>query len=126
MKIYKQAGLYYFVSAIAFIINLSIYGSLIYYGHVYYLYAATIGFVIQNILDYISERIWVFNKTRVRPMRGYVRSLGVALTVLLIILALTYVGVHMLLLNYLWARILAGVIAGIANFILDKKITFAL
>jgi putative flippase GtrA len=126
MKIYKQAALYYFISASAFIINLLIYGFLIYFGHVYYLYAATIGFAIQNILEYISWRIWVFNKTHIHPIEGYLRSFGIAVIILAIILLLTYMGVHVFLLNYMWARIFAGVIGGIASFILDKKITFAL
>ena len=46
MKFYRQAGLYYLVSAIAFAVNLVIYGLLVYYCHVNYLLAATIGFVV--------------------------------------------------------------------------------
>jgi putative flippase GtrA len=124
MKFYRQAGLYYVVSAIAFAINLLIYGSLIYYCHVYYLFAAILGFVTQNVLDYAGERVWVFNETHIRPVVGYARSFGVALTILVFVLALTYVGFHILGLNYLFARIFAGIIAGLVNFILDKKITF--
>jgi putative flippase GtrA len=124
MKLYKQASLYYIVSAITVVINLLMYAFLVYYSHVSYLLAATIGFVIENILDYVGERMWVFKKTRVRPVVGYARSLGVALTILGLILLLTYVGFHILGMNYLWARIFAGIIAGIVNFVLDKKVTF--
>jgi putative flippase GtrA len=124
MKFYRQAGLYYFVSAIAFAVNLLLYGFLIYYCRVNYLWAATAGFIVQNILDYVSERIWVFGNTRVQPMAGYARSLGVALAILGLILALTYACFHILGMGYLPARIVAGIIAGLVNFILDKKITF--
>jgi putative flippase GtrA len=124
MKLYRQVSLYYIVSAITVVINLLIYGLLVYYCHVYYLWAATIGFIIENILDYAGERMWVFKKTRVRPVTGYARSLGVALTIFGLVLALTYAGFHTLGMNYLWARIFAGVIAGIVNFILDEKVTF--
>ena len=124
MKSFKQAGLYYAVSAIAFAVNLLLYGFLIYYCHVQYLLAATAGFVVQNILDYASERMWVFKKTRVRPVAGYVRSFGVALSVLALILILTFIGFHIFALDYFWARVFAGIVAGATNFILDKKITF--
>lgn len=124
MKPYRQVGLYYSITAIAFAVNLLIYSFLIYYCHVNYLLAATVGFVVQNILDYLSERMWVFNKTHVRPVIGYARSLGVALTVLALILVLTYIGFQILRMDYLLARISAGLIAGMISFFLDKKITF--
>jgi len=124
MKLYKQAGLYYVISGITVVINLLAYAFLIYYCHIYYLLAATLGFIVENILDYVGERMWVFKKTRVRPIIGYARSLGVALTILGLILILTYTGFHVLGMSYLWARIFAGIIAGIINFVLDKKVTF--
>ena len=77
-------------------------------------------------MDYSAERIWVFNKTRIYPVAGYVRSLGVALTILGFILILTYASVHIFGMSYFGGRVFAGIVAGVVNFILDKKITFAL
>jgi putative flippase GtrA len=124
MKLYRQAGLYYIISGITVVINLLVYGFLIYVCRVDYLWAATIGFVIENVLDYVGERKWVFKRTRVKPAAGYVRSLCVALAVLALILGLTYAGFHILGMNYLWARIFAGILAGIVSFVLDEKFTF--
>ena len=123
MKLYRRVGLYYIISAITVAINLAVYGWLVYGLGINYLVAATGGFVLENVLDYVGERAFVFRMTHVRPAIGYLRSLSVAIIILVLILGLTYLG-RVLGMNYMWARIFAGIIAGAVNYILDAKVTF--
>ena len=63
MKLYRRVGLYYIISAITVAINLAVYGWLVYGLGINYLVAATGGFVLENVLDYVGERAFVFRMT---------------------------------------------------------------
>jgi len=115
---------YYIVSLLSVGVNLVVYGFLVFKG-INYLVAIVIGFVIETILAYLLNRFWTFSDTLMDFKIGYLRSFLVAILNLLIIMLITFLGIQIFKLNYLIARIVAGVIVGIISFILDAKFSFA-
>lgn len=121
---YKKIPKYYIVSLSSVGVNLWLYLFLINHGF-NYLIAAIIGFILETIITYLSNRLWTFSNTLIDFKIGYLRSFLVATFNLTLILALTALNKEVLQMNYLLARIVAGIIVGIISFILDAKFSFA-
>lgn len=116
--------LYDFASIITFLIDITIVWLLTQFLHFHYLLSVTIGLTVAVMLNYIIGRKFIFVGTKRKFKQGYVISLIIAFFVFLLILALTYSFVNFLGLNYLAARFIAGIIAGILSYAADSYFTY--
>jgi putative flippase GtrA len=86
--------------------------------------AAALAFVVANSIHYLFCRVWIFPGSA-RPMTsGYVYffvNAGVGLLVTLILFDLLMVAAGM---NYMIARVVASVFAGLASFLLNAVLNF--
>ena len=88
------------------------------------LLAAAIGFVVANTMHYALGRTWIFRGTDRAVASGYVYflasgGLGLGVTMLLYAALL-----HLSPINYLVARVLVSVFAGLAMFALNATLNF--
>ena len=86
--------------------------------------AAGIGFLVANSLHYVFGRAWIFRGTERKLASGYVlfllnSSLGLAVTMVLYALLLAYTP-----LDYLVARVIVSVFAGLVVFLLNAVLNF--
>ena len=86
--------------------------------------AATLSFILANSTHYVVGRLWIFEGSRRRLGSGYVyfflnAGLGLAITVALFGLLVDIIGM-----NYLVARIVASLFAGLAMFVSNALLNF--
>jgi putative flippase GtrA len=86
--------------------------------------AAAFGFVVANTIHYALGRTWIFAGTERGLASGYAyflvnAGLGLAITVTLYAAFISYTPV-----NYIVARILVSVLAGLAVFLLNAILNF--
>ena len=86
--------------------------------------AAAIGFLIAQTVHYFLGRTWIFRGTDRSVGTGYAiflanAGLGIAITVSMYAALLEYTG-----LNYLVARVIVSVFAGLAMFVLNATLNF--
>ena len=86
--------------------------------------AAGIGFLVANSLHYFFGRAWIFSGTERKLASGYVlfllnASAGLAVTMVLYALLLAYTP-----LDYLVARVIVSVFAGLVVFLLNAVLNF--
>ena len=86
--------------------------------------AAAVGFVVANSLHYLLGRSWIYRGTDRARASGYALFLinagvGLAVTTSLYALLLAYTP-----LNYLFARVLVSVVAGLVMFVLNAVFNF--
>ena len=111
------------VSCLAFAFDLILLWALVRLGWGK-LAAAAIGFVTANTLHYALGRSWIFRGTDRGLKAGYAFFLinaivGLAVTMALYATALRYTPV-----NYMVARVLVSVIAGLVVFLLNAVLNF--
>ena len=112
------------VSCGAFVFDLALLWALVRFGGIGKLWAAAIGFVIANTLHYALGRSWIFRGTERGVVAGYAYFLtnalvGLGLTVGLYAFFLRYTPM-----NYLVARVVVSVFAGLAVFALNAVLNF--
>jgi len=115
---------YNILSTITFFIDLFIVWFLTEKIGVHYLFSVCIGFATATLLNYASGRKIIFKETKQKALKGYFISLLVAISTLIVVLSVTWALVNFAYLNYLLARIIAAIIAGIWGYILDNRYTF--
>ena len=86
--------------------------------------AAALGFIAANSIHYVFGRAWIFRGTERAVAAGYLYFLinavvGLVTTVALYALMLAYTPI-----NYIVARILVSVVAGLAVFLLNAVFNF--
>ncbi|MEO1921613.1 MAG: GtrA family protein [Sphingomonadaceae bacterium] len=112
------------VSTGVFLIGLGVLFVLVEYYGVDEVIASGIGFVISNSIHYLFGRWWVFAGTERQLGKGYALFLlnsgvGLALT-----MGLMWVFLQFTPINYLIARVLVSVVAGLAMFVLNAVWNF--
>jgi len=112
------------VSCLAFAFDLALLWALVRWAGVGKLPAAAIGFVAANTLHYALGRSWIFRGTERGVASGYVyflvnAAIGLAITMTLYAAFLRYTSV-----NYLVARVIVSVFAGLAVFVLNAVLNF--
>jgi len=91
----------------------------------YYLWAVAIAFFLASILSYVGNRTWTFDGVvSTSPLGGYMRAFVVAIAVLCFIEIMMWLAVEYLGLNYLVARALIAIIAGLCGYVLDAAFSF--
>ena len=112
------------VSCGVFGIGLIVLWALVTYAGVPKVVAAGIGFVIANTLHYVLGRAWIFRGTTREMGSGYALFLvnsGVGLLVTTVLYAALLEATHM---NYLVARALVSLLAGLVVFVLNAALNF--
>lgn len=112
------------VSTGVFLIGLACLWALVEFGRLDEVIASGIGFIIANTLHYVLARSWVFRGTDREIVSGYAYFVlnglfGLAITMGLMAIMLEYTPI-----NYLIARILVSVIAGLAMFVINAVWNF--
>jgi len=112
------------VSCFVFAISFALLWLLVAWFGMNELLAATIGFIVANTIHHALGRTWIFRGTDRAVASGYIYfvasgGLGLGLTILLYGAFL-----HFTSLNYLVARVLVSVFAGLAMFVLNATFNF--
>jgi putative flippase GtrA len=89
-----------------------------------YLTATVWSFFIANTLNYFTNRVWGFRDTPTKIARSYISYLSFAALALFAIVGLMFIFVELLGIQYFLARIVIGIIIGIANYITNHIFTF--
>jgi putative flippase GtrA len=112
------------VSSMAFLISIGLLWALVEFLDTDEVLAATIGFLTANSVHYILGRTWIFRGTDRTLAMGYLyflfsSGIGLFVTVTLYAAMLRYTPI-----NYLLARVLVSVFAGLAMFAFNATINF--
>ncbi|MFD1610587.1 GtrA family protein [Sphingomonas tabacisoli] len=112
------------VSCVAFVFDLALLWALVRWAGMSKLMAAAIGFVAANTLHYALGRSWIFRGTDRGVASGYVyflvnAGIGLAVTMALYAAFLRYTSI-----NYLVARVIVSVFAGLTVFVLNAVLNF--
>ena len=86
--------------------------------------ATAIGFVVATSLHYAVARIWIFRGTTRKVTSGYIYFLINATVGLVATMAFFALFAGLLGMNYLVARVIASVFAGLAAFLLNAVLNF--
>ncbi len=112
------------VSCFVFGIGLVVLWALVTYAGVPKVIAGGIGFVVANTLHYMLGRAWIFRGSDRGVGSGYALFLvnsGVGLLVTTVLYAALLAATHM---NYLVARALVSLVAGLVVFVLNAALNF--
>jgi putative flippase GtrA len=112
------------VSCSVFVIGLGVLWALVEWTPIAEVPAAAIGFVTANTLHYLLGRNWIFRGTRRGRVSGYAfflvnAAVGLVLTVALYAALLAWTP-----LNYLVARVIVSLVAGLVVFGLNAVFNF--
>lgn len=86
--------------------------------------AATIAFIAANSLHYVFGRTWIFRGTERGVTSGYVLFLFNAGVGLVVTIGLFAAAIHWTSINYVVARTLVSVVAGLVTFLLNAMLNF--
>ncbi|MCP1469422.1 putative flippase GtrA [Sphingobium sp. OAS761] len=111
-------------SSLSFLASIGVLWLLVTYADMDEVLAAAIGFVAAQSVHYALARGWIFPESDRAVGTGYViflanAGLGMAITVSLYALLLDWTGM-----NYLLARLLVSVVAGLAMFLSNATLNF--
>ncbi|GAO40219.1 hypothetical protein SCH01S_45_00620 [Sphingomonas changbaiensis NBRC 104936] len=112
------------VSCVAFAFDLGLLWALVQWAGMDKLLAAAIGFIAANTLHYALGRSWIFRGTDRGVASGYVYFLVNAAIGLAITMALYAAFLRFTTINYLVARVIVSVFAGLAVFVLNAVLNF--
>lgn len=112
------------VSTAVFLLGLVLLWLFVEYGHVDKVAAAGVTFLIATTLHYFLGRTWIYRGTGRAVVTGYGFFLvnacvGLAVTLLLFDALVKYTPI-----NYLAARVIVSVFAGLAMFLLNATLNF--
>ena len=112
------------VSCLAFAFDLGLLWMLVQWAGMGKLLAAAIGFVAANTLHYALGRSWIFRGTDRGVASGYVyflvnAAVGLAVTMVLYAAVLRFTSI-----DYLVARVIVSVFAGLTVFVLNAVLNF--
>ena len=112
------------VSCLVFALSIGVLWVLVEYLHVDEVVAAAIGFIIANSLHYALGRAWIFEGTDRAAATGYVLFLfnsGVGLVITVVLYAVL---LRLTPIDYLVARVLVSLVAGLLIFVLNATLNF--
>lgn len=112
------------VSCLVFTLSIGLLWVLVEFLHFDEVVAAAVGFIVANTLHYALGRAWIFEGTDRAVTTGYVLFLfnsgvGLGVTVALYAALLRYTPI-----DYLVARVLVSLVAGLVIFVLNATLNF--
>ena len=112
------------VSTGVFLVGLGVLWLLVEKASVDPVIATGISFLIANSIHYIFGRTWIFAGSQRKLSTGYLLFLVNAVVGLIVTVGLFWVLTHWTPMNYLVARMVVSVFAGLAVFILNAAFNF--
>lgn len=112
------------VSCLVFAVNLGLLWMLVERFSTHKLAAAAIAFIAANSLHYAFGPAWIFRGTRRGLLPGYLYFLVNAAVGLIVTLALYAAMLGLTSINYIVARVLVSVVAGLVVFLLNAILNF--
>ena len=112
------------VSTGVFLVGLAILWLLVEQAEVDPVLATAIGFIVANSIHYVFGRAWIFAGTQRRVSTGYLLFLGNAVVGLFVTIGLFWALITFTPINYLIARVIVSVFAGLAVFALNASFNF--
>lgn len=112
------------VSTLAFGVGLCVLWAMVHLAGADKVIAAGVSFVIANTLHYALGRSWIFAGTARALHTGYALFLVNSGIGLAITLALFAIMVNVMGMNYILARVLVSVVAGLVMFLLNATLNF--
>jgi putative flippase GtrA len=112
------------VGTAVFLLGLALLWILVEWAGMNEVLAAGIGFLFANTLHYVLGRAWIFRGTTRRVHTGYALFLLNAGVGLAITVGLFAAFLHFTSINYLAARVIVSVFAGLAMFVLNAVFNF--
>ena len=91
---------------------------------IYYLTAAGLSFLISSSINYFINRNWSFKGTITGFLEGYFLFVFFSIIGVVITVALMWVFVELISIDYLVSRILSAIIEGVITFIINLIFTF--
>lgn len=119
----KQFGRYTFAGVLMLLANLLLVWFFTRFFGLHYLFSCAIAFIVESFIWFYVNRKWTF-KSQVHFKKGYMRFFIVAMYSLLAILFITYALIHYLAFDYIGARTISSVVAGVIWYIIDLRVTF--
>lgn len=116
-NIFLQFFRFIFVGGTAFLIDFSIYFSLVHFFNVNYLISAAIAFFISVLANYYLSTSWVFNQSQIEN-RAIEFNLFLAISFVGLIFTeiLLYIFTDIFSINYLLSKIIASILVLFWNF----------
>ena len=111
-------------SFLAFGIDIALLWMLVELSGLAYLAAAAIAFMVAMSVHYVISRIWVFAGSRRGMATGYLYFLINAGIGLVVTLAVFWALLELLGIHYLFARLVASILAGLVVFFLNAVFNF--
>ena len=112
------------VSTGVFLVGLGVLWVLVENAGVDPVVATAISFLIANSIHYIFGRAWIFAGSERRLSTGYLLFLGNAVVGLIVTVSLFWALTHWTPMNYLVARVVVSIFAGLAVFMLNAALNF--
>jgi putative flippase GtrA len=112
------------VSCAAFAFDIALLWAMVEYSGIAMMPAAAIGFIAANTLHYVFGRVWIFRGTDRGVATGYIYFLLNAGVGLALTMGLYAAFIHWTSIDYIVARVLVSVIAGLAVFVLNAVLNF--
>lgn len=112
------------VSCFAFALGLIVLWALVNLGTWGKVEAGAASFVVANSLHYIFGRSWIFQGTDRSVTEGYLHFLANAGAGLLVTITLYAAFLHFTPINYIVARVIVSLFAGLAVFVLNAVFNF--
>lgn len=116
----KQVVKFGIVGASNIFVDVLVYWLLTRFGGLYYIAAATISFLTANIWSYFWNRRWTFHDRNRAIIRQYFKFLAANIIAILLNLLLLFVFVDFFNFNDLISKIIASIVVGLVNFIINK------
>ena len=112
------------VSTGVFLVGLGVLWLLVEMAGVDPVVATGVSFLIANSIHYVFGRTWIFAGSERKVSTGYLLFLGNAMVGLIVTVGLFWVLTHWTPMNYLVARVVVSVFAGLAVFVLNAAFNF--
>jgi putative flippase GtrA len=112
------------ISCLAFAFDLALLWVLVLWAGIGKLPAAAIGFIAANTLHYALGRSWIFRGTERAVASGYLYFLVNAVIGLAVTMALYAAFLRFTSIDYLIARVIVSVFAGLIVFVLNAVLNF--
>ena len=122
---YIQLFRYLFAGGLAFVVDVSLLYGLTEYLGVYYLLSSLIAFLVGLVITYLLSVFWIFDERRTQnrlveiAVFGLIGGVGIILTGFFM-----WVFTSVLLLYYLYSKVLTTIIVFVWNFLAKKGILF--
>jgi len=123
LRIIFRIGRYGVANFVFFVLDLAVVFILTSFLGWHYVFSVSFGFITTTAGLFFANRKWTFIST-VHPLPGVMYATGVAVVGLVIITAITYIGVEYSDLHYIVARLVAATFAFVWSYIADSLFTF--